>query len=140
MGLFGLGETKLENLKLKDLRNERLNQEVMQDQLLARVQLDVLAVPKHRSADLWAFRVQQHGSSAALLGAHLPKAIQHLLVTGVIAVGEVETSDVAACVQEVCQLVLLPAGGSEGAEDLRLANSDDVVRNHFKRNLRGALA
>ena len=38
MGILGFGSaTKLEDLKVKDLRKERLTQEVKQDQLLVRI-------------------------------------------------------------------------------------------------------
>ena len=62
MGILGFGgATKLEDLKVKDLKKERLTQEVKQDQLLIRIRhtqeqydsmLEVASEPGHSDADV----------------------------------------------------------------------------------------
>ena len=56
-----------------------------------------------------------------LILGRLPQTIQACLVSFMIAMGEVESSDVHAGLDKSLKGGHIPTGGSEGADDFRLA-------------------
>ena len=91
-------------------------------QVLSGNELNVLAVDEFTSADLGSLGVEH--DSAGLVGALLESLSQvsdGSSVRDVISVGEIETSDIHAGVEHLHEHLDIPAGGSEGANDLGLA-------------------
>ena len=71
---------------------------------------------------------------------HLAEALQHLLVSLVAAVAEVEARHVQARIQQVPQVGLAPALGAHGADDLGLADQPLLLlQNHAQRHRGGTL-
>mmetsp|Transcript_28911 Transcript_28911/g.63761 ORF Transcript_28911/g.63761 Transcript_28911/m.63761 type:complete len:260 (+) Transcript_28911:412-1191(+) len=91
--------------------------------LLPCLQLNVLALTQHCSADLRPLGVQQDSKVAALGGGHLAKPVQHLLMCCMCPVAEVQAGDIHASIQQGGQALLSATGRAQGADDLGLATN-----------------
>ena len=87
---------------------------------LTSLELDRLVVPEHRGANLGALGVQQVRQERPLLRRHLPRAVQHLLLRAVVAVRKVKPRHAHPRVDELAELLLVPALGAHRAHDLGL--------------------
>ena len=88
------------------------------DGLVARLEVNLLAVLEDAGADLGALGVEQDGHGHANLLGDAANALDAGLVVLVRAVREVEAGDVHAVLDELAQDVLVLSGRAHGADDL----------------------
>mmetsp|Transcript_77390 Transcript_77390/g.217193 ORF Transcript_77390/g.217193 Transcript_77390/m.217193 type:complete len:227 (-) Transcript_77390:45-725(-) len=113
----GVGHREASVVSLETVVNHEL-------QLLALRQVDLVTdvFPEESRADLGPLGVQQdaHGLVGACLRGK-PDPLHGVAVHLMVAVGEVQAANVQAAIDELHQLVFIPARRAHGADDLALA-------------------